>query len=87
MLDLTGILFSSIMMLLVIFRAVQLDAMLPWFRPLKTGTDSSGLRLRPEDQAPASPDARPSGARSSDTRSSDARMGRHAARGRVTRTR
>ena len=52
MLDLTGILFSSIMMLLVIFRAVQLDAMLPWFKPLKTSTDSSGLRLRP-DAAPA----------------------------------
>jgi len=48
MLDLVGILFSSIMMFLVILRAVQLDNSQPWFRSPKTGTDRSGLRLRPE---------------------------------------
>ena len=32
MLDLTGILFSSMMMLIVIFRAVQLDRLQPWFQ-------------------------------------------------------
>lgn len=31
MLDLTGILFSSLMMLFVIFQAVRLDATKPWF--------------------------------------------------------
>jgi hypothetical protein len=49
MLDLLGILFSTGIMFLVILRALQLDALLPWFRPPRTGTDSSGLRLRPDD--------------------------------------
>lgn len=31
MLDLVGIVFSGIMMLFVVFRAVQLDAVRPWF--------------------------------------------------------
>ena len=31
MLDLTGIMFSSIMMLIVIVRAVQMDTMQAWF--------------------------------------------------------
>ena len=35
MLDLTGILFSSVMMLMVIVRAVQLDRVQPWFQPVK----------------------------------------------------
>jgi hypothetical protein len=35
MLDLTGILFSSVMMLMVIVRAVQLDRAQPWFQALK----------------------------------------------------
>lgn len=35
MLDLTGILFSSIMMLMVVIRAVQLDATEAWFPALK----------------------------------------------------
>ena len=48
MLDLVGIVFSSVMIFLVIFRAVQLDRTLPWFNPPKTDTDSSGLRLRAE---------------------------------------
>ncbi len=45
MLDLFGIMFSSIIMFLVILRAIQLDLLQPWFRAPKTGTDSSGLRL------------------------------------------
>jgi hypothetical protein len=47
MLDLLGILFSSGIMILVILRAVQLDATTPWFRPARSGPDSSGLRLKP----------------------------------------
>jgi hypothetical protein len=35
MLDLTGIMFSSIMMLMVIIRALQLDRTQPWFQKLK----------------------------------------------------
>jgi hypothetical protein len=31
MLDLTGILFSSVMMLIVVVRALQLDRSQPWF--------------------------------------------------------
>lgn len=49
MLDLLGIVFSSIMMFLVILRAIQLDSLQSWFRPPKTGIDRSGLKLRPED--------------------------------------
>ena len=47
MLDLCGIMFSSVIMLLVILRAIQLDGLQPWFRPPKTGADSTGLSLRP----------------------------------------
>ena len=47
MLDTFGILVSSIVIFIVIFRAVQLDAMQPWFRPVKSSADSSGLQLRP----------------------------------------
>jgi hypothetical protein len=47
MLDLLGIVFSSSIMFLVVLRAIQLDAQQPWFRPPRTGTDSSGLKLRP----------------------------------------
>jgi hypothetical protein len=32
MLDLTGILFSSVMMVIVIVRAVQMDTVQPWFQ-------------------------------------------------------
>ncbi len=35
MLDLTGIMFSSIMMLIVIVRALQLDRTQPWFQTVK----------------------------------------------------
>jgi hypothetical protein len=51
MLDLFGIMFSSVIMFLVILRAVQMDTLQPWFRPPKMGADSSGLRLRPDDPA------------------------------------
>ena len=46
MLDLAGIIVSSLMMLFVVFRAVQLDAVLPWFGGPKSESGSSGLRLR-----------------------------------------
>jgi hypothetical protein len=49
MLDLFGIIFSSGIMFLVILRAIQMDSLMPWFRPAKTGSDSSGLRLRQEE--------------------------------------
>ena len=35
MLDLTGIMFSSMMMLIVIVRAVRLDQAQPWFQKIK----------------------------------------------------
>jgi hypothetical protein len=35
MLDLTGIMFSSIMMLIVIIRATKLDLSEPWFQKVK----------------------------------------------------
>jgi hypothetical protein len=35
MLDLFGIMFSSILMLFVIVRAVQLDRVTPWFQPAR----------------------------------------------------
>ncbi|MDR3534773.1 MAG: hypothetical protein P4L90_29945 [Rhodopila sp.] len=35
MLDLAGILFSSVMILMVIVRAVQLDRIQPWFQTVK----------------------------------------------------
>ena len=49
MLDLLGILFSSIMMFLVILRAIQMDNLQPWFKSPKAGPDDSGLKLRPEN--------------------------------------
>ena len=60
MLDLFGIVFSSVIMILVIFRAIQLDATTPWFRAPKT-TDASGLKLRPN--ARSSPTAENAGRR------------------------
>ena len=35
MLDLAGIMFSSVMMLIVIIRASRLDRTQPWFQPVK----------------------------------------------------
>jgi hypothetical protein len=47
MLDLTGILFSSVMMLIVIVRAVQLDATQPWFQKVKRKEAPAPARLTP----------------------------------------
>jgi hypothetical protein len=61
MLDLLGIMLSSIIMVLVILRAVQADSLQPWFRPPKQGDDSSGLQIRPNEvplKEPLSGDAR-----------------------------
>jgi hypothetical protein len=63
MLDLFGILFSSIMMFLVILRAIQMDATQPWFRSPKTGVDGSGLRLRPRNSSAEAQNERRTGAR------------------------
>jgi hypothetical protein len=50
MLDLFGIVVSSVIMFLVILRAIRIDATQPWFQPLKTSLDSSGLRPQPNSQ-------------------------------------
>ncbi len=42
MLDLAGIVFSSVMMLIIIVRALQMDRVQPWFQKIK----------RKEDQMP-----------------------------------
>jgi hypothetical protein len=47
MIDLFGILFSTVMMVLVILRAIELDRTQPWFKPPKSGADNSGLKLPP----------------------------------------
>ncbi len=47
MLDLTGILFSSIMMLMVIIRAVRLDAIQPWFQQVKLKESATSANQRP----------------------------------------
>ena len=39
MLDLTGIVFSSVMMLIVIIRALRLDRSEPWFQTVKPQDD------------------------------------------------
>jgi hypothetical protein len=43
MLDLTGILFSSVMMLMVIVRAVRLDRLQPWFQAINR-SESDGSK-------------------------------------------
>jgi hypothetical protein len=48
MLDLLGIVVSSVIMVLVILRAIQMDSSQPWFQPPKSGADSSGLKLQPK---------------------------------------
>jgi hypothetical protein len=35
MLDVAGIIFSSVMLLLVVVRAVRMDRLLPWFQVIK----------------------------------------------------
>jgi hypothetical protein len=42
MLDLAGIMFSSIMMLMVIVQAVRLDLAQPWFQAIKRKGKPSG---------------------------------------------
>jgi hypothetical protein len=65
-LDLTGILFSTLMMLFVVIRAVRLDATLPWFevppsRPaadataMATPTPAHPVRETPAQVAPLQP--------------------------------
>jgi DUF1365 family protein len=44
MLDLAGIMFSSVMMLMVIVQAVRLDGIQPWFQAVK-------LKAKPEDNS------------------------------------
>lgn len=41
MLDLAGITFSSLMMLIIITRAVQLDRSRPWFQKVKRRDDAA----------------------------------------------
>lgn len=53
MLDITGILFSSIMMLIVIVRAVKLDKTQPWFQMVAVA--------RPAEAKPATRPGRPRG--------------------------
>jgi hypothetical protein len=47
MLDLTGIMFSSVMMLIVIVRAVQLDRSQPWFQKIKRTDEPAPTVKRP----------------------------------------
>jgi hypothetical protein len=47
MLDLTGILFSSVMMLMVIVRAVRMDQVQPWFQAVKRAENSNDEPVRP----------------------------------------
>ena len=46
MLDLTGIMFSSVMMLMVIVRAVRLDHIQPWFQVVKLKEKSTDAKPR-----------------------------------------
>ena len=47
MLDLAGIMFSSVMMLVVVVRAMQLDRSQPWFQKIKRkeGSPPPGKRF------------------------------------------
>jgi hypothetical protein len=42
MLDLAGIMFSSVMMMMVIVRAVQMDRSQPWFQRVKRKDKAGG---------------------------------------------
>ncbi len=46
MLDLAGIIFSSVMMLVVIVRAVRLDRLQPWFQSVKRKEQPAGDEAR-----------------------------------------
>jgi hypothetical protein len=45
MLDLAGIMFSSVMMLMVIVQAVRLDQSQPWFQAVKRKGKEAGAKL------------------------------------------
>jgi hypothetical protein len=45
-LDLMGILFSSVMILLVIVRAVQMDRTQPWFQHVRREPDPISVKRR-----------------------------------------
>jgi hypothetical protein len=47
MLDLAGILFSSVMMLVVIVRAVRLDRTQPWFQTIKRPSTPAEQNTKP----------------------------------------
>ncbi len=47
MLDLTGIMFSSIMMLVIVVRAIKADRVGPWFQTVKRKTGPAGVRKMP----------------------------------------
>jgi hypothetical protein len=47
MLDLAGIMFSSVMILFVIVRAVQLDLIQPWFQTTSRSADAGESKRRP----------------------------------------
>jgi hypothetical protein len=50
MLDLAGIVFSSVMMLMIIVRAIRLDRLQPWFKAVKrqdAPADGKGRPWRP----------------------------------------
>jgi ribosomal protein L39E len=43
-LDLTGIMFSTLVMLFVLVRAVRLDREVPWFLPVKKPAKADGQK-------------------------------------------
>jgi hypothetical protein len=47
MLDMAGIVFSSVMMVLAIVRAVQLDRTLPWFQKITRNANVAAATRRP----------------------------------------
>jgi len=52
MLDLTGIVVSGIMMLLIVWRAVQLDRTLPWFERINRNRDTTSDPAAESQQPP-----------------------------------
>jgi hypothetical protein len=46
MLDLTGILFSSVMMLMAIVRAVRMDRVQPWFQTVKRKVELEPAKVK-----------------------------------------
>jgi hypothetical protein len=50
MIDIAGILFSSVMVLIIIVRAVQFDRVQPWFQTLPRKDDAGTSTRRPWQQ-------------------------------------